>query len=192
MPFFLGPTTRNFDSPTPVFFVLNDAPEKYLTLVDAFADDADVPGDFLALGPLLSSSTRPIFLHPDIVPQGDIMTEEAALGDFKSASTRALMGLKFGGLMEAWETGCVVGRVGQVIVAEISEAATIPGLARAMYLGHQCSQALVAEVSSASAGSSSPCYRHRPTRIIPVRIGATRSNTLRPGISCRVGSHSRR
>ncbi|KAJ7825969.1 hypothetical protein B0H14DRAFT_3874211 [Mycena olivaceomarginata] len=71
------------------------------------------------------------------------MTEEAALGNFKSASTRALMGLKFGGLMEACETGCVVGRVGQVIVAEISEAATIPGLARAMYLGHQCSQALV-------------------------------------------------
>jgi hypothetical protein len=45
------------------------------------------------------------------------MTEEAVLGNFKSASARALMGLKFGGLMEACETGCVVGRVGQVIVA---------------------------------------------------------------------------
>ncbi|KAJ7312963.1 hypothetical protein DFH08DRAFT_791228, partial [Mycena albidolilacea] len=77
---------------------------------------------------------------------GEIMNEEAALGDFKRTSARALMGLKFGGLMEACETGCVVARVGRVAVAEISEAATTPGMARAIYLGHQRSQALVAEV----------------------------------------------
>ncbi|KAJ7767957.1 hypothetical protein DFH07DRAFT_880839, partial [Mycena maculata] len=36
---------------------------------------------------------------------GEIMTEEAALGDFKRSSARALMGLKFGGLLEACEKG---------------------------------------------------------------------------------------
>lgn len=37
----------------------------------------------------------------------DIMTEEAALGDFKRATTRTCMGLKFGGLLECCEKGAV-------------------------------------------------------------------------------------
>lgn len=37
----------------------------------------------------------------------DIMTEEAALGDFKRSATRAWMGLKFGGLLECCEKGTV-------------------------------------------------------------------------------------
>ncbi len=37
----------------------------------------------------------------------DIMTEEAALGDFKRSTTRSMMGLKFGGLLELSEKGVV-------------------------------------------------------------------------------------
>jgi prefoldin subunit 5 len=37
----------------------------------------------------------------------EIMTEEAALGDFKRTSTRMWMGLKFGGLLEMCEKGTV-------------------------------------------------------------------------------------
>ncbi|KAF7369233.1 hypothetical protein MVEN_00251000 [Mycena venus] len=69
---------------------------------------------------------------------GEIMNEEAALGDFKRTSARALMGLKFGGLMECCEKGCVVAE-------EISEEQTTPGMSRAMYLGHQRTEQRVAE-----------------------------------------------
>ncbi|KAJ7234751.1 hypothetical protein B0H12DRAFT_154155 [Mycena haematopus] len=75
----------------------------------------------------------------------EIMTEEAALGDFKRASARTLMGLKFGGLMECCEKGCVVAEVGRAIVSEISEEQTVPGMARAMYLGHQRTEQRIAE-----------------------------------------------
>lgn len=37
----------------------------------------------------------------------EIVTEEAALGDFKRTTTRAWMGLKFGGLLECCEKGMV-------------------------------------------------------------------------------------
>jgi hypothetical protein len=37
----------------------------------------------------------------------EIMTEEAALGDFKRDTTRSWMGLKFGGLLECCEKGSV-------------------------------------------------------------------------------------
>lgn len=37
----------------------------------------------------------------------DIMSEEAALGDFKRTTTRQWMGLKFGGLLECSEKGIV-------------------------------------------------------------------------------------
>lgn len=37
----------------------------------------------------------------------EIMSEEAALGDFKRITTRAWMGLKFGGLVECAEKGTV-------------------------------------------------------------------------------------
>lgn len=47
----------------------------------------------------------------------DIMVEEAALGDFKRTSARELMSLKFGGLMECCEKGCVVAEIGRSIVS---------------------------------------------------------------------------
>ncbi|KAJ7692939.1 hypothetical protein B0H17DRAFT_513143 [Mycena rosella] len=45
---------------------------------------------------------------------GQILSEEAALGDFKRSSVRALIGLKFGGLMECCEKGRVVAELGAI------------------------------------------------------------------------------
>ncbi|KAJ7793938.1 hypothetical protein B0H14DRAFT_2392951 [Mycena olivaceomarginata] len=68
---------------------------------------------------------------------GEIRADEAALGDFKRSRTRALMGLKFGGLMECCEKGCAVADIGRVVVAEISEERTHPCRVRSMYTSHQ-------------------------------------------------------
>jgi len=38
---------------------------------------------------------------------GEIMSEEAALGDFKRSTVRVVMGFKFGGLVECCEKGVV-------------------------------------------------------------------------------------
>jgi len=47
----------------------------------------------------------------------EIMTEEARLGDFKRSTTRSLMGLKFGGLLELSAKGTIVGDFGKQIIA---------------------------------------------------------------------------
>ncbi|KAK7036446.1 hypothetical protein VNI00_011643 [Paramarasmius palmivorus] len=67
----------------------------------------------------------------------EIMTEEAALGDFKRSKTRALMGLKFGGLLECCEKGTVAGEFGKLVVMELPDVVTQPGMARPMYTGQQ-------------------------------------------------------
>ncbi|KAJ7621387.1 hypothetical protein FB45DRAFT_140305 [Roridomyces roridus] len=76
---------------------------------------------------------------------GDIMNEEASLGDFKRTSARDAMGLKFGGLMEVCEKGCVVAECGRVLTMEIPIDPTIPGLPRVMYGGHMRTQERVNE-----------------------------------------------
>ncbi|KAJ6607663.1 hypothetical protein B0H10DRAFT_2227574 [Mycena sp. CBHHK59/15] len=116
---------------------------------------------------------------------GEIMNEEAALGDFKRHSARALMGLKFGGLREACAGArssrrrasrlfrCVVYLYSaplrpprrphrcsptlkhalflpRPISCEISEEATQPGLARAMYYAHARTEARVADAERAA------------------------------------------
>ncbi|KAJ6606879.1 hypothetical protein B0H10DRAFT_1956780 [Mycena sp. CBHHK59/15] len=81
---------------------------------------------------------------------GEIMNEEAALGDFKRHSARALMGLKFGGLREACARGAVVAEAGLAVIQEISEEATQPGLARAMYHAHARTEARVADAERAA------------------------------------------
>ncbi|KAJ3507334.1 hypothetical protein NLJ89_g6364 [Agrocybe chaxingu] len=75
----------------------------------------------------------------------DIMAEEAALEDFKRTATRMWMGLKFGGLLECCEKGMIAGEFGKMIIAEISEEATQPGLPRSMYYGHSKTESLSAE-----------------------------------------------
>ncbi|PPQ78454.1 hypothetical protein CVT25_011849 [Psilocybe cyanescens] len=77
----------------------------------------------------------------------DIMTEEAALGDFKRSATRAWMGLKFGGLLECCEKGTIAAEFGKMIISEISEEVTQPGLPRSLYYGQSKTENLVAEAS---------------------------------------------
>ncbi|KAJ3798305.1 hypothetical protein GGU11DRAFT_704165 [Lentinula aff. detonsa] len=67
----------------------------------------------------------------------EIMSDEAALSDYKRSKTRAWMGLKFGGLLEWCEKGTIMGEFGRLIINEIPEEATQPGMARAMYMNHQ-------------------------------------------------------
>ncbi|KAG6835375.1 hypothetical protein H0H93_002039, partial [Arthromyces matolae] len=68
------------------------------------------------------------------VMDSDIMTEEAALGDFKRTTTKAWMGLKFGALLECSEKG-----------TEIPEEKTQPGMARSLYYGRNKTEQLLAE-----------------------------------------------
>ncbi|KAH0578861.1 hypothetical protein H2248_003053 [Termitomyces sp. 'cryptogamus'] len=46
----------------------------------------------------------------------EMMTEEAALGDFKRTTTRVWMGLKFGALLECSEKGTIAGEYGKLII----------------------------------------------------------------------------
>ncbi|KAF9027124.1 hypothetical protein BDZ89DRAFT_987496 [Hymenopellis radicata] len=75
----------------------------------------------------------------------DIMTQEAALGDFKRYTTRSMMGLKFGGLLEFSEKGTIIGEYGKLIVGEIPEDTTQPGMPRRMYNNHNRVESLVSE-----------------------------------------------
>ncbi|KAJ2927319.1 hypothetical protein H1R20_g9775, partial [Candolleomyces eurysporus] len=78
----------------------------------------------------------------------EIMTEEAQLGDFKRASTRIWLGLKFGGLLECCEKGTIVGEYGKLLVSEIPEEITQPGMPRSLYYGHTRINALVNDAVS--------------------------------------------
>ncbi|PFH49461.1 hypothetical protein AMATHDRAFT_63163 [Amanita thiersii Skay4041] len=75
----------------------------------------------------------------------EIMAEEAALSDFKRSQTRLWMGLKFGGLLECSEKGTIAGEFGKLVISEIPEEVTPPGMPRSMYYGHQRTEQLVAE-----------------------------------------------
>ncbi|KAF8147991.1 hypothetical protein B0H34DRAFT_803134 [Crassisporium funariophilum] len=75
----------------------------------------------------------------------DIMMEEAALGDFKRSATRMWMGIKFGGLLECCEKGTIAGEFGKLLISEISEELSQPGLPRSLYYGHGKTESLVAE-----------------------------------------------
>ncbi|GLB40883.1 putative eisosome component PIL1 [Lyophyllum shimeji] len=75
----------------------------------------------------------------------DIMTEEAAIGDYKRSTTRAWMGLKFGGLLECAEKGTIAGEYGKLLLAEIPQDHTQPGMARSLYYGRAQTEQLLTE-----------------------------------------------
>ncbi|KAI0635228.1 hypothetical protein C8Q77DRAFT_1072479 [Trametes polyzona] len=102
----------------------------------------------------------------------DIMNEEAALGDFKRASARSWMGLKFGGLLECCEKGAIVGELGKLVISEISLEPTQPGLPRPYYSGHARTEFLVAEAARSVAEvpyspDPNPHPSHRTIRPLP-------------------------
>ncbi|KAG6878967.1 hypothetical protein C0992_006261 [Termitomyces sp. T32_za158] len=75
----------------------------------------------------------------------EIMTEEAALGDFKRTMTRTWMGLKFGALLECSEKGTIAAEYGKLIIGEIVEEQTQPGMSRSLYYGRQKTEQLLSE-----------------------------------------------
>lgn len=76
---------------------------------------------------------------------GEIIREEAELGDFKRKCAKSWMQAKFGGLAECCEKGVIVGDIGKAIVAEIPEDVTQPGLPRAYYSAQPRVSALVSQ-----------------------------------------------
>ncbi|KAF8550412.1 hypothetical protein OG21DRAFT_1499796 [Imleria badia] len=80
---------------------------------------------------------------------GEIVREEAELGDYKRKCTKDWMGFKFGGLVECCETGVIVGDIGRQIIQSIPEDVTEPGLPRAFYNAHGHVGDLVVEAQRA-------------------------------------------
>ncbi|KAF5390478.1 hypothetical protein D9757_005266 [Collybiopsis confluens] len=81
------------------------------------------------------------------VMDSDIMSDEASLSDMKRSKTKAWMGLKFGGLLECCEKGTIIGEFGRLVIAEIPEETTQPGMARTMYMNHGKVNSLLSDAS---------------------------------------------
>lgn len=77
----------------------------------------------------------------------EVMTEEAAIGDFKRRTTKEAMGLKCGGLLELAEKLTIVAEVGKMIIDEVPLETTTPGMPRADYNGHARTDQLLQEAS---------------------------------------------
>ncbi|KAJ3928744.1 MAG: hypothetical protein NXY57DRAFT_1019727 [Lentinula lateritia] len=77
----------------------------------------------------------------------EIMSDEASLGDYKRSRTKAWMGLKFGGLLECCEKGTIIGEFGRLVINEIPEDTTQPGMARPMYMNHQKVNSLISDAT---------------------------------------------
>ncbi|KAG6371218.1 hypothetical protein JVT61DRAFT_9842 [Boletus reticuloceps] len=80
---------------------------------------------------------------------GEIVREEAELGDYKRKCTKDWMGFQFGGLVECCEKGVIVGDIGRQIIQSIPEDVTQPGLPRAYYSAHGRVGDLVVEAQRA-------------------------------------------
>ncbi|KAJ3992231.1 hypothetical protein F5050DRAFT_1811698 [Lentinula boryana] len=73
----------------------------------------------------------------------EITNEEAALGDFKRRKARAWMEIKFGALLECCEKGSVVCDFGKLVINEISDKTSQPGLPRLPYTRQSKIQSLL-------------------------------------------------
>ncbi|KAJ7848169.1 hypothetical protein B0H14DRAFT_3673759 [Mycena olivaceomarginata] len=73
----------------PIFFVPDDTLEKYLAAVDAFADNTDIPGAFLALGPHLQSQKS---LDHLFSPPTDLCLHDESLSASCSTQTSPTLG----------------------------------------------------------------------------------------------------
>ncbi|KAL0578943.1 hypothetical protein V5O48_003034 [Marasmius crinis-equi] len=97
----------------------------------------------------------------------EIMSEEATLGDFKRATMKTLLGLKFGGLLECCEKGTVAGEFGKLVAMEIPVETTQPGMARSMYMSQQKVYGLLQDAQNCMAEiafSAIPAADPRPPR----------------------------
>ncbi|KIY71647.1 hypothetical protein CYLTODRAFT_390084 [Cylindrobasidium torrendii FP15055 ss-10] len=75
----------------------------------------------------------------------DIMADEASLSDFKRTATRAMLGLKFGGLHELGQKAAIVGDHGRRLIGEIPDDTSLPGMPRRIYDGFNRVESIVSE-----------------------------------------------
>lgn len=93
----------------------------------------------------------------------EVMTEEAAIGDFKRRTSKEAMGLKCGGMLELAEKLTIVAEMGKAIIDEISLEPTKPGMPRAEYQGHARTDQLLSEATRSLADVGfAPSSSHRP------------------------------
>ncbi|KAF5364871.1 hypothetical protein D9757_013046 [Collybiopsis confluens] len=65
--------------------------------------------------------------------EGEIAREETALKDYKRTKARAWMEIKFGGLLECCEKGSVACHFGKLVINELSDQVSQPGIPRPPY-----------------------------------------------------------
>ncbi|KAF8504541.1 hypothetical protein F5888DRAFT_761267 [Russula emetica] len=111
-----------------------DAAERKLTKIDAGQKDRAAQS---ALLEGLRNSIREL--------DSEIMTGEAKLGDSKRTLAQFWMTLKFGGLEELCRKGVIVAEAGKLIMAELPQVVTEPGLARPFYTGNARTETYVTE-----------------------------------------------
>ncbi|KAG6829636.1 hypothetical protein H0H92_003969 [Tricholoma furcatifolium] len=112
----------------------------------------------------------------------DIMTEEAALGDYKRSTTRAWMGLKFGAMLECCEKGTIAGEYGKLIIGEIVEEQTQPGMPRSLYYGRNKTEQLL--------GEAHRCINEVVMSTVPVTPNPQRQQHQQPPLQGGIGPQS--
>ncbi|TFK50296.1 hypothetical protein OE88DRAFT_1631130 [Heliocybe sulcata] len=81
--------------------------------------------------------------------EGEILAEEAALGDYKRTEVKEWMGTQFGGIGECGEVAVLIAHYGKLLIESIPLGTTEPGLARAFYSGQDQTRVLTTEADNA-------------------------------------------
>ncbi|KZT19420.1 hypothetical protein NEOLEDRAFT_1142097 [Neolentinus lepideus HHB14362 ss-1] len=81
--------------------------------------------------------------------EGEILAEEAALGDYKRVEVKEWMGIQFGGIGECGEVAVLIAHYGKLLIEAIPLGRTEPGLARTMYTGQDQTRSLTQQADDA-------------------------------------------
>lgn len=81
----------------------------------------------------------------------EVMNEEAAIGDFKRRTLREALGIKSGALLEMAEKLTIVAEISKLMLDEIPQQPTRPGMPRAEYYGFAKTESLLQEATRSIA-----------------------------------------
>ncbi|EST07373.1 Eisosome component PIL1/LSP1 [Kalmanozyma brasiliensis GHG001] len=81
----------------------------------------------------------------------EVMNEEAAIGDFKRRTVREALGIKSGALLEMAEKLTIVAEISKLMLDEIPQQPTRPGMPRAEYYGFAKTESLLQEATRSIA-----------------------------------------
>ncbi|KAH7107820.1 Eisosome component PIL1-domain-containing protein [Auriculariales sp. MPI-PUGE-AT-0066] len=103
----------------------------------------------------------------------EILTEDAALSDYKRATAKHFLTLKFGAILEFAEKATIVGELGKALIEEIPLQATPPGQMRTMYQGYDTTNQIVREVERCVGevvfNVSPEAFNINPSYVVPDR-----------------------